>query len=1278
MRGLLRSKIKPGLSYKAMWAIVAASCALVCASVFGVGAAAAAEGSFGEEGSDAAQFDEPSGAAVDQASGDVYLVDRNNQRVEKFDAAGKFLAAWGWGVADGTTGALQACTTTCFGGIKGPGAGQFNSPEGVAVDNATNPLDTSVGDVYVVDVRNHRVEKFSSSGAFLLMFGGEVNEATKGDVCLAGEKCEAGTAGTANGQFEIGGRAGDYIAVGSTGTVYVGDENRVQEFSPEGVYQSQLPLGGAGAVTALAVDSGGDLYVKSAELSGVQEYNSSGTLINTLDVGGEPKALALGPADELFVDDGEDFDHHLLEYNSSGKEVDSFDSGAKGGSRGVAFGDTAGVLYVLNREAVRFFSPPAPGPLVEPNSESATEVQRTMATLNATVDPEGHEESSSEAMSYHFEYGETESYGASTSAETSIGESFEDRHLSAGIAGLQPRTIYHFRVVATNAAHETTDGLDETFMTLPPALIDSESASNVTSSSVKLEAQINPLGSDTTYRFEYDTSAYEDSARHGTSVPVPDGEVGSGTGDVAVAQPVQELEPNTVYHYRVVASNALGNVEGPDHAFTTQPVGAQTQLPDGRAWELVSPPDKHGATIQSFAPSGAVIQASEGGGAITYAASAPTEANPPGNVGPERVQILSTRAPGGWVSRDIATPHNVPTAENQTGHESEYKLFSGDLSLGIVEPAGETPLSPNTSERTPYRRSNAGDSYMPLVTAANAPGAEFGNQIEFVSATPDLSHVVIKSAVSLTPPPSGAGLYEWDGGQLQFVSLLPDGKPALSPALGNDGFSKGGIVTHAISKDGSRIVWEAEGHLYIYDTSREETVQLDVVESGARGGEGAPRFQTASSDGSKVFFTDTQRLVVGSTARVGAPDLYEFEMTGSGSGKLKDLTVDHNAGEHANVQGVVLGASQGGSYIYLVASGVLSDVENGEQEKAVSGGDNLYVLHDNGVEWTTTFVTQLSSEDRNDWEARPSFHTDSSQLTARISPSGRWLAFMSDRSLTGYDNVDASPEAKGARDEEVFLYDANSGRVVCASCDPSGARPVGVFDLGEVPLLLVDFPGVWKGRWLAGSIPGWTPDAAAHALYQSRYLSDSGRLFFDSADSLVPQDTNGKEDVYEYEPDGEGSCRHEGGCVGLISSGTSGEESAFLDASESGNDVFFLTAARLVPQDVDASLDVYDARVCSVAAPCLAPPLASPPACASGDSCRAAPSLQPPIFGPSGSATFSGAGNIVQPPSKVKPKQVRCKRGLVPKKIKGKTRCVKLKRNAHGARHTKSTRGRKR
>ena len=189
---------------------------------------------------------------------------------------------------------------------------------------------------------------------------------------------------------------------------------------------------------------------------------------------------------------------------------------------------------------------------------------------------------------------------------------------------------------------------------------------------------------------------------------------------------------------------------------------------------------------------------------------------------------------------------------------------------------------------------------------------------------------------------------------------------------------------------------------------------------------------------------------------------------------------------------------------------------------------------------------------------------------------------------------------------------------------------------GEGLGLLVDRRKVWVGHWLAGNIPGWTAQSLDSALFQSRYLSDDGRLFFNSPDDLVPQASNGKENVYEYEPAGVGSCESSsGGCVALISSGSSGRESAFLEATPSGNDVFFLTAAQLLPQDTDTAFDIYDARVCTPGSPCLTAPTPAPPGCDTANACRPAHLRNRPRSA-SGTATFSGAGNIVQQPKQRK------------------------------------------
>ena len=520
---------------------------------------------------------------------------------------------------------------------------------------------------------------------------------------------------------------------------------------------------------------------------------------------------------------------------------------------------------------------------------------------------------------------------------------------------------------------------------------------------------------------------------------------------------------------------------------------------------------------------------------------------------------------------------------------------------------------------------------------------------EFVDATPDLSHVVLESqadvALTSTPVPSG-GLYEWSadrpqGESLQLVSVLPEsegGGAASEPVLGR----KSQETRHAISENGSYVFWSTEaggGALYLRDMTTKVTLRLDQVQSGAGAGAVQPEFKVASSKGSRVFFTDTQELM----SQSGKGDLYECVIVEGAGGEpkceLSDLT-PATGGESANVDGV-LGASEDGSWVYFVADNVLAPgaVPGDCESRTAKAVCDLYVRHGGA----TRLVAVLSGEDRPDW----AFAEKTVNLTSRVSSDGQWLAFMSQQPLTGYDNRDA---VSGAPDEEVYLYDGVTGKLVCASCNPTGARPEGEEYTSSGPShILYGGDAVWSASsWLAANVPTWSEYTVARARYQSRFLSNSGRLFFNSRDPLTPQAVNGTWNVYEYEPPGIGGCtgaeqtfsERSGGCVGLISSGGSAQQSAFLDASESGGDVFFLTTAKLVSQEVEGGFSVYDAHECTSESPCSPPPSSSPPQCTTTDACRAAPSPQPAIFGSPSSATFSGAGNTTPAPAAaaVKPK----------------------------------------
>jgi hypothetical protein len=793
----------------------------------------------------------------------------------------------------------------------------------------------------------------------------------------------------------------------------------------------------------------------------------------------------------------------------------------------------------------------------------------------------------------------------------------------------------------------------------PPVVVaESEGVTEVTAESATFQAQIDPEGEETSYSFEYGTSE-----AYGSSVPVPDGVAGSGASPVSVQGHPQGLLAHTTYHYRVVAHSALGTVEGEDRTFLTQTAGGELILPDGRQWELVSPPNKHGALIEplGFGERSGSPRASVDGNAIVYLASAPTEAEPQGYA--KAVSVLSTRGAEGWSSQVIAASHDVGYGVLPP---TEYRYFSEDLSHAILQPSGGfTPLSSEASESTAYMRTDylngnidehcTVSCFQPLVTTSNTlPGAVFGEEPNGVcenanqcgpnveGVSPDLRDIILDSRVQLTSTPIPAeeeGLYEWSDGHLQLVGVLPEGEEGpvfLAGSRRHEGGSR-----QAVSDDGRVILERGRGGregIYLRDVVKGETIRLDVPQSGGTGSVD-PVYMTASSDASRIFFLDSGRLTAESSTT--GTDLYEYDLNAPLGSRLTDLTVDRNAGEAADVPQVI-GASEDGSYVYFAAGGVLADGASPGVCPSVSHRlefpgrvCNLYVSHDG----TTRLVASLPSKDSYAW------NETFEGLYARVSPNGEWLAFMSDASLTGYDTRDA---ASGHPDAEVYLYDASTGGLICASCNPTGARPAGVDDIGGGFLALYEDNQRITG-WVASNVPTWTGVEASpghrgshffsESYRQSRYLSDNGRLYFDSSDALVPQDVNGTEDVYEYEPAGIGSCsassttfsERSGGCVGLISSGTSSEESVFLEASENGGDVFFLTQAKLVPQDLDTAFDVYDAHECTSVAPCSPPAPVSPPACSTGESCKAAPSPQPAIFGAPPSATFSGSGNVVSP-----------------------------------------------
>jgi NHL repeat-containing protein len=614
------------------------------------------------------------------------------------------------------------------------GAASSTPPNPYPLSNPTDVVFDQVShDIYVADTGNYRVEKFDSTGHFILMFGKNVDETNGGNVCTAasGDTCKTGTPSSVGGAFEDPTSLAIDNYPGGEGDVYVGDagDGLVQKFTAAGslitTWGSNGQKDGSDATTlpefgpvyGVAVGGGcatptspkngvcspdGNLYVDGAHYADVRQYTQEGTYIKWDYLGMDTPLRAnsegdlysaAGPVYKDIPEHGEVSETRRIQmttessttgfgidssdqdlYQDVGSQIyhysdcepalsgpcapaDSFGSGELSGAQGVEVDDSTHAVYVANSgdNDVVVFNDVRPSVTTGPFT-NATE---SSVTLTGHIDPLGR----GNITSCQFEWGFEKNYGhiAPCTPDPSTSNFTEPTDVTTTLTGFSPGTTDHYRLVATNALGATTKGEDRTFITTQPPAIDGLSSAHLTATTADLNAQVNPNGLETSYRFEYGTTI-----SYGQAVPVPDGSLSASNADQPIGVHLENLIPHEVYHYRLIATNADGTTASEDHTFNFYPppcpnenVRQQTQsnyLPDCRAYELVTP-DEAGGT-QIF-PDGPNTGYASGPPRFAYKGLFSTIPNSGGSpIDGAGDLYVATRAATGWVSRYVGLPAN--------------------------------------------------------------------------------------------------------------------------------------------------------------------------------------------------------------------------------------------------------------------------------------------------------------------------------------------------------------------------------------------------------------------------------------------------------------------------------------------------------------------------------------------------------------------------------------------------------------------------------------------
>jgi hypothetical protein len=1226
------------------------------------------------------EFKNTHDAAVDRKTGDLYVASDNE--VTELSPYGAFVLAFGSEV-DNTKVALRkeeqaksvpvtvtaeeedictaasgdSCSKTGVGG--GTATGQFATASGIAVEQST-------GDVFVVD-GGHRVQKFNATGHFLIEFGFNVNKAkaaalaspptateqAAADVCVAGEECQGGTDGTAEGAFEsLGTRPGlgaaKTIAIGGPEGgehVYVGDEGRIEVFGSDGEFVEQLSLSSISTtekVTSIAANAAGDVFFAYKAVAGIHMAET---------VGGK---LTLSST--------------VFDQSSTGVE---------------ALGASAGSLYVAdNNSALRMLDYEVASPSTTPAEFANREL--AFEELENPVEVFSIETASVNGVAVD---------GAGTVNLVTRAPETYNGYLSG--AGPWP-TGYHssVKLYGALAAMEASYGAPPE---LAPSVGTEEAHASPDEESATLEAKINPAWRTTKYQFEYGREPCEsgECTKLPTS-PAALGAAGKSTQQALVT--LSGLEVGTPYHYRVIVENTAGVVRGSEQVFRigrSFTPGSAVGLPDGRVYEQVSPANKYGNSVEAVASNPAFVAPS--GEAVMYEGSG---ALAEGSANSTKLPIVvSERTSKGWLTRSaMPLPRPGATSPEEYVESKTYPEIvvpSQDLTRLVFSTENYVPYVGAPDE--PQLQNNiylAGSDpfvepeWVGRSQIEGQPGGlenegdKIPQQIEVAGTSPNLETIYFYYGGKLLP--GGSDLYEYRHGVLSDAGALPGEEVAAGRALPAAEVNPevGGKLkrVHAtspagfdnqVSADGSRIFFVREDHagqleLYVHVTATDGSQRTELIsQSQLAGHEGEPAangpyampstapatsveasggqapehgstaspptYVFASPDGSHAFFESTDQLTEDAPGD-GSVKTYDFDLE---TGRLEYIA--------AITGSVVVVSNDGSSLLFENTTKQPFAIER--WAAGPEGG-------------TVTEIATLPSVTRNVCGAVLCIGP------ASMTSDGAVVAFATEAPIPGFNDgglhLEFEPESNNGSGQprpnagewpnsEIFRYDATSNELTCVSCAPEGQAPTSNAIMSKLAFEQSSYSTEQNTQYVDN------PGRAMNA--------EGSEIFFETRDALAPQDANGTSDVYEWES----------GKVYLISGGREPTRSVFLGISESGNDAFFATAEGIAAGDTDGAYDVYDARV---PRPGDKPVEATP---CEGAVCQGPPSV-PDLLGQPASEAFSGPGNLLPASKQSSPtnRATKVSKGGkgTSKKCKGKARKASKACKRTGKKHSASKRKR--